>query len=121
MEGFSDALRLEVEPFGIKVVVIEPGAIESNWGDITIQNLQNTSGDGAYKETVARQVANFQNMYHNSRFLTKADKIAEVITKASFSRHPRTRYLTGFGAKPSVVLAHLVPNRVFDKISRKFM
>jgi short-subunit dehydrogenase len=47
LEGFSDCLRLEVEPFGINVVVVEPGGIKTEWGTIAAEHLRKTSGSGA--------------------------------------------------------------------------
>lgn len=40
LEGFSDALRMEVKPFGIDGVLIEPGGIKTNWGIIAADNLK---------------------------------------------------------------------------------
>lgn len=48
LEAVSDCLRLEVEPFGIDVVVIEPGAIRTEWSGIAADHLRETSGQGAY-------------------------------------------------------------------------
>ena len=44
LEGLSDSLRNEVKPFGIDVIVIEPGGVESEWADIAIDNLKMNSG-----------------------------------------------------------------------------
>jgi NAD(P)-dependent dehydrogenase (short-subunit alcohol dehydrogenase family) len=44
VEGFSDCLRMELKPFGIAVVVIEPGAIRTEWGQIALDTLQQASG-----------------------------------------------------------------------------
>lgn len=48
LEALSDCLRMEVEPFGIDVVVIEPGGIKSEWADIAASKLLKTSGKGPY-------------------------------------------------------------------------
>ena len=52
VEGLSDSLRAEVAPFGIKVVIIEPGSIRTEWGDIAADGLEAVSGDGAYRDQV---------------------------------------------------------------------
>jgi NAD(P)-dependent dehydrogenase (short-subunit alcohol dehydrogenase family) len=48
LEGLSDSLRVELQPFGIDVVVIEPGAITSEWGAIAAANLRERSAAGPY-------------------------------------------------------------------------
>ena len=48
MEGFSDSLRMELRPFGIQVVLIEPGPIRTEWNEIARDSLLERSGDGPY-------------------------------------------------------------------------
>ncbi len=48
LEGLSDCLRMELIPFGIDVIVIEPGAIRTEWGGIAHESLLRMSGEGAY-------------------------------------------------------------------------
>jgi NAD(P)-dependent dehydrogenase (short-subunit alcohol dehydrogenase family) len=66
LEGFSDSLRNEVRSFGIDVIVIEPGAIDSEWSAIALDEAERYSGRGAYSGLVSRfrssQVANRQPM-----------------------------------------------------------
>src|SRR4029453_8989798 len=57
VEGLSDSMRLELAPLGIHVVVIEPGAIATEWSGIAGQHLLATSGQGAYAEQAARMAA----------------------------------------------------------------
>jgi NAD(P)-dependent dehydrogenase (short-subunit alcohol dehydrogenase family) len=47
LEGWSDCLRLELAPFGIRVVVVEPGLIETGFGDVVADGLLARSGKGA--------------------------------------------------------------------------
>lgn len=49
LEGLSDSLRIEVRPFGIDVVVVEPGGVKTEWGGIMVENMMQTSGAGPYK------------------------------------------------------------------------
>ncbi len=53
LEGLSDSLRNEVRPFGIDIIVIEPGGIKSEWSGIAQESLLRVSGHGAYKELAA--------------------------------------------------------------------
>jgi short-subunit dehydrogenase len=54
LEGLSDSLRSEVRPFGIDVVVVEPGGVKTEWGGIMVDNLTQTSGAGPYRVMVER-------------------------------------------------------------------
>ena len=50
VEGLSDSLRMELHPFGIDVVVIQPGAIVTEWNTLAREGLMKYSGDGAYRD-----------------------------------------------------------------------
>ncbi|MFJ1747931.1 SDR family NAD(P)-dependent oxidoreductase [Streptomyces sp. NPDC088116] len=50
VEGLSDALRLELKRFGIDVVLIEPGSIQTDWGAIAAGKLRAASSPGPYGE-----------------------------------------------------------------------
>ena len=67
LEGFSDCLRLESEPFGIDVIIVEPGGIATPWGAIAAENLKKTSGRGAYAE-VANKAADGMALLDTIRF-----------------------------------------------------
>jgi NAD(P)-dependent dehydrogenase (short-subunit alcohol dehydrogenase family) len=54
LEGYSDSLRNEVRPFGIDVVVIEPGGIETEWGGIAEGEAERYSGQGVYAALVVK-------------------------------------------------------------------
>jgi short-subunit dehydrogenase len=50
LEGYSDALRMEGRPFGIHVIVIEPGGTDTEWAPIALAEVQRYSKDGAYAQ-----------------------------------------------------------------------
>lgn len=111
LEGFSDALRQELEPFGVQVVVIQPGAIRTEWGDIAAQSAVEASGQGAYAES-ARRVAEALEGASGSAPSVVAGAIAKAVT----ARRPRVRYAIGLGAKPAIAAARLLPGRALDAI-----
>lgn len=119
LEGWSDSLRLEVAPFGIDVVIIEPGGIKTEWGLIAAENLKKTSGSGAYAAAANKAADGMAEMYASNR-LSDPEVIAKIILKAVTARKPRTRYAAGFGAKPILFLRWLLPDRWFDGIIRRF-
>lgn len=120
VEGFSDSLRMEVAPFGIDVIVVEPGAIQTDWGTIAAENLKQSSAKGAYAAQASR-VANALMKMYTGNSLTKPERIAATIGVAVTARKPKTRYLVGYAARPSVFLKRMVSDRTFDKILQKIM
>ncbi|HEX7304274.1 oxidoreductase [Lentzea sp.] len=112
VEGLSDSLRLELKPFGIDVVVIQPGGIKTEWGGIAVENMRKTSGGGAYDRQV-RQLAGFHGQMSRA---SEPKVIADVITRAAEAKRPRTRYSAGFGAKPMLFARGVLPDRAFDAL-----
>ncbi|MGW5072558.1 oxidoreductase [Rhodococcus sp. NPDC004095] len=118
LEGLSDCLRLEVRPFGIDVVVIEPGGIATEWGGIAADHLRKVSGNTAYS-VQARAVATLLGSDANAKRNSPPQVIADTIGKAVTARRPKTRYTVGFGAKPLIFAKWLLPDRVFDAIIKR--
>lgn len=100
LEGLSDCLRMELKPFGVDVVVVEPGAIRTEWGGIAADNLRKTSGDTAYARQ-ADAMAESLGSESTARRSSPPSVIADTVAKAVTARRPRTRYAVGFGARPS--------------------
>ena len=112
VEGLSDSLRLELKPFGIDVVVIQPGGIKTEWGGIAVENMQKTSGGGAYKE----QVRQLSGLFSQAERGSEPKVIADVIVKVAQARRPRTRYAAGFGARPILFARRVLSDRAFDAV-----
>jgi NAD(P)-dependent dehydrogenase (short-subunit alcohol dehydrogenase family) len=115
IEALSDCLRLEVRPFGINVVVIEPGGIKTNWGDIAAEHLHEVSGSGPYADQAAAMAKSLGSAA-NSRRASPPSVIANAIGKAVTAERPKTRYAVGFGAKPMIAMRGILPDRGFDKL-----
>ncbi|WP_423181316.1 oxidoreductase [Arthrobacter sp. NyZ413] len=115
LEALSDCLRLEVRPFGIDVVIIEPGGIATEWGGIAADLVQETSGKGAYAsqaEAVAKSLRSEANSNRNS----PPSVIADAIGKAVTASKPKTRYAVGFGAQRLIAARGLLSDRQFDAL-----
>ena len=120
LEALSDSLRMELKQFGIKVSIIEPGGIKSNWGVITADNLLASSKETPYEEVSKRVASIYKELYGGkSKLLTKPQVVAKKISKAVNKKHPRTRYLFGFGAKLMIFAHFILPNKAFDFIMKK--
>ena len=118
LEAFSDALRMEVKPFGIDVVIIEPGAIRTDWGIIAADHLQEVSKGGAYEQDGSRVAEGLCRIYL-SKIPTNPAVISRKIAKAAVCRCPRTRYRTGRGAKLMVFVHQILPTRLWDYLMQK--
>jgi NAD(P)-dependent dehydrogenase (short-subunit alcohol dehydrogenase family) len=116
VEGLSDSIRLELKPFGIHVVVIEPGAIKTEWSGIAADGLLKASGETAYAEQARRGAAVLSLADSNPTVTSGPEVIAKAIAKGCRARRPRTRYAVGGGAKPTVYGRWLLPDRAFDAV-----
>ncbi|CAZ98555.1 oxidoreductase [Zobellia galactanivorans] len=115
LEAWSDCLRLEVKEFGVDVVVVEPGGIQTPWGSIAAENLIRTSATGAYS-TFAHKVAEGMKNLYTKPGLTPAGVLGKTIAKAATVAKPKTRYAKGYMAKPAMALRKWFGDKVFDKI-----
>ena len=120
VEGFSDALRMELKPFGINVVIIEPGAIRTDWGIIAAEHLAESSKGTVYEEASMNE-AKIMKYGYSSKLLSPPSVIAKAICKGVNRKHPKARYRTGRGSHSMVFLHWLLPARWWDALVRKTM
>lgn len=118
VEGFSDALRIELKPFGIDVVIIEPGAIRTDWGIIAAEHLAESSKGTVYEEASMNE-AKIMKYGYSSKLLSPPSVIAKAICKGVNRKHPKARYRTGRGSHSMVFLHWLLPARWWDALVRK--
>ena len=119
LEGWSDVLRMEVEPFGIRVIIVEPGAIATEWGGIARDSLLAVSGKGPY-EAQARAFSEL--IAEGGRFSGSPPQVvAKTILKAVLARRPRTRYAVGKGARSILLARALLPDRAYDRLMRRVL
>ncbi len=115
LEGWSDCLRLETRQFGIKVSIIEPGVIETEFGDVMRQPMIDRSKGGPYEALANAIVDAGEGAYDGSKN-TSPDVIAETISKAINSKNPKIRYAAGKMAKPVLFLRKWLSDKAFDKM-----
>ena len=120
VEALSDALRIELKPFGIDVAMIEPGCIKTEWGIIAADHLEECSRGTAYEEAALREAAAMRWAYKGN-FITKPTRVAQAVVRAATSRCPRTRYRLGTASFSVTVLHALLPARWWDSLVRMIM
>ena len=94
LEGWSDCLRLEAAPFGIQVVLIEPGSIKTEFGRPIGAQLRRLGGASAYQAQIDPFLRMLDNPAAGFR-QTEAKALAKVYAKAATARRPRRRYVAG--------------------------
>jgi NAD(P)-dependent dehydrogenase (short-subunit alcohol dehydrogenase family) len=121
LEAVSDALRREVAGLGVKVVVVEPGAVQTEMGahglatsdrlraNMTPAQLQR------YGDLTAAISAQARSHLKNG---VAAEHAAKVIAEAATASRPRTRYAVGRDAAILAGLTRVLPDRLFDRILR---
>lgn len=117
LEAISDCLRMEVQPFGIDVVVVEPGGIKTEWAGIAADKLLDTSGKGVYSSQATAMAESMMGEASRKR-QSPPELIADTIAEAVSVRRPKTRYVVGFGAKPMIFMRRLLSDRAFDGFMR---
>ena len=120
VEALSDALRMEMKPFGVDVVLIEPGGIKTDWGIIAAKHLAESSKGTAYEEDALRE-AELMHKGYSGNYLSAPRVVTRAISRAVNSQRPRARYRIGSGAFIMVFLHTVLPTRWWDGMMRRFM
>jgi len=125
VEAISDALRFEVAAFGVDVVVVQPGAIRTDFDKAAIASLDDAaSADDVYGEFNRHVGKATKEAYEGGPMKLlggEPDAVAKVIEKAITAKRPRTRYRVTPSATLLINQAHLMPDRVWDKfVSTQF-
>ena len=122
MEAVSNALRREVAEFGVKVVIVEPGAVITEMSGRGIATA-NSLADSMTAEQHGHYDALIDAITAQSHSFTKAGvpatHAAKIVAGAIAAKKPRTRYTVGRDAAIIVKLAHLAPDRLLDRFLRR--
>jgi short-subunit dehydrogenase len=113
VEGLSDSLRLEVKRFGIDVIVIEPGGVKTEWGDIAFDSMKKVSGNTAYKGIVQSAQGMVGRAEKNA---AEPSLIASLIKKAITVTKPKARYSAGYLSGVTLFFKRWLSDAMFDKI-----
>jgi NAD(P)-dependent dehydrogenase (short-subunit alcohol dehydrogenase family) len=118
VEAISDALRFEVEGFGIKVSVIEPGLIRTGFANAAVGSMDGPeSGPYAgFDEAVAKATTENYEQGPFSRLAGEPEAVAEAIERALSARNPRSRYAVTPSAHLFLGLRRLLPDGAWDAV-----
>jgi NAD(P)-dependent dehydrogenase (short-subunit alcohol dehydrogenase family) len=92
LEGLSESMAYELEPFGIKVILVEPGVIKTNFASGMVIAKKSQNPNSPYFQIMQKMATSFEQMLENG---SSADLVAKVVLKAIRSENPSLRYLAG--------------------------
>lgn len=113
IEGYSDCLRIELKAFNIKVVVLEPGVIDTGFTQGVRDNFSFESKNGPYKEVVNAYIKAMDNPPMKG---SNPKVISKTVQKIINARKPKTRYVAGQGGKILILLRKIFGDRVYDAL-----
>lgn len=117
VEGFCEAVQYELEPFGIKIRIVEPGLIKTDFYD---RSMEIAKKDGLDDYDVLMKNA-MTNMGSDSKTWSHPKVVARTIFRAAVDKSRRLRYHTGKNASLLLVLRRLLPESVFIGLMRKMI
>lgn len=118
LEGWSDCLRLETAPFNIQVVLIEPGLIRTEFGQVLGGGLQKYYEGSAYKAQLDRFFAMMSDPKAANRG-TDAEVLARVFLEAATTAKPRRRYVKGATARPLLFIRKWFGDGIYEAVLRR--
>ena len=92
MEGLSESMSYELDPFGIRVILIEPGVVRTNIGNSTVIAKKAQDPSSPYSQMMKRMGNNFKHMSENA---STVDVVSNIVLEAATSANPHLRYSAG--------------------------
>lgn len=118
LEALSDALRRELAPFGVSVVVVEPGAVDTGFSDIAYGALDRLANDPEWSDACAR-IRRLAEL--NRRGAAPPEAVSRVLLEAATARSPRPRYVVPCTAAAQLALTRAMPRRLYEVAMRRAM
>ena len=113
LEGWSDALRVELKEFEINVVVVQPGAINTNFSNVTKTYIDKYRENSPYQHLYGEPITDTGNEVLSNQ--SDPIVIAKVINKAMNARNPKTRYAAGAYSRIGIFLRKIMTDKMFDR------
>lgn len=119
LEGMADALRMELAPWGIRVVIVEPAQTDTDlWrrADDDLDGAVATLSD-EHRGLYAKHIEGFRKTIPRSQRMAKpVDTVAATIEKALSAPRPKARYVVGTGPRAQALMAKLMPTPMLDRL-----
>ena len=116
VEGLSESMSYELEPFGIKVVLVEPGVIKTNFVDGMVIARKSQDPKSPYSQIIQKMVTGFEEMMKNG---SSPDLVAKVVLNAATNENPSLRYLAGNDVEQLLESKRKMPDEEFYKMMKQ--
>ena len=113
LKSYTNELRTEVEDSGIKVTLIEPGIIKTNWPNVASITMKNNTWGSYHKRRELIAMRTILWLYNQSK-VSSPNVVAKAVLKTLRSRHPKAHYRVGYLHR-TMFLLHFLPARLYDK------
>lgn len=117
LEGLSESIQYELEPFGIKIILIEPGAVGSNfWKNMKMTKTSSLDNNLPYRQMANNMLEAQKQMIQNAMH---PSEVAKVILGAVTSDNPDLRYVVGKDAVMSLEARRNMSDGEFENLIKK--
>ena len=121
LEAAADALRMELKPWGIPVVLVEPAQTDPDmWrmADAVVKEME-AALTSEHRALYAKHIAGMKKFIpFSQRMAVRTEKVSAVVEEALTARRPRARYVVGIGPKVQLALISNLPTRARDRVLR---
>lgn len=119
LEGMADALRMELAPWGVRVVLVEPSQTDTDLWRLADREFDESVAhlDAHGRELYGKHLEGFRKTIPRAqRAAVPVDEVTAVIERALTDRRPRARYVVGRGPRVQAILAAMTPTAVRDRV-----
>jgi NAD(P)-dependent dehydrogenase (short-subunit alcohol dehydrogenase family) len=113
VEAMTDALRLEVKPFGINVVLVEPGSIDTGFEDVAMATLEKSNDPKVYDDIKTGFAKIIRNGYSSA---PGPEVVVAQVNKALNARNPKPRYIAGRDARMNIAMKGMFSDVLWDRM-----
>ena len=119
LEGLSESMAYELEPFGIRVVIIEPGFIRTNIMNSSILTKKALDPNSPYFSFTQKLANHFNSTLNNTSTSTPPEEVAKTILNAITSKNPKLRYTVGNDAAAIIQAKRDMTDEEFGEMIKK--
>lgn len=118
LEALTDALRMEIAPFGVRVVIVQPGVTQSGFEEVALQQLADSRSVYAYDNMAKAFVESIRGRFSKAH---QPDEVAKVVRRAVLARKPARRYVVGVRNTMLIWLRRLTGYGLIDRVFKRLM